>query len=120
MIEDDDKNIHVNRYRKVNKAVKHDGGKTRMSLLPYTFTKAVSDVMTFGAEKYAAWNWAKGMSWSRVLDAAYRHMGAWQEGEDVDPESGLSHLAHASCCLAFLIVYQAKEIGADDRHTYEY
>jgi hypothetical protein len=98
-------------------AVKADTGKVPMSLLPRSALTAEAAVLAFGAKKYAAHNWRKGMVWSRLLDAALRHLTAFADGEDVDPETGLSHLAHLRCCAGFLIEYQEKGLGQDDRHT---
>lgn len=96
--------------------VKYDAGKPRMSLIPASALIEEAKVMTYGAQKYAPHNWRKGMPYTRVLDAALRHINAFNGGEDKDPETGLSHLAHARCCLAFLIEYQESGIGEDDRY----
>ena len=71
--------------------------------------------MTFGAKKYDDWNWARGFDWSRILDSLHRHIGAWQSGEDLDQETGISHLAHASCNIMFLQYFELFDIGKDDR-----
>lgn len=71
--------------------------------------------MTFGATKYSAWNWAKGMKWSRLIGALLRHLLDWARGQKLDPESGLPHLWHALCCLVFLVVYEKRNLGEDDR-----
>jgi hypothetical protein len=97
--------------------VKYDGGKTRYDLLPPEFVEAVAQVLTYGAEKYAARNWEKGLPYGRVFAAIMRHLWAWWRREDRDPESGLSHLAHAACGLAFLVTYTERGVGADDRVT---
>lgn len=76
---------------------------------------SVAAVLGFGAEKYAADNWRKGMEWRRLYGAALRHLMAWERGEDLDPESGLPHLAHAGCCILFLLSYQLVGGGTDDR-----
>jgi hypothetical protein len=96
-------------------AVKHDAGKLPLGLVPSELLRAVAAVMGFGANKYGRYNWCKGMDWSRVYDALQRHLLAWWDGEDRDPESGEPHLAHAGCCLAFLLTYQARGSGKDDR-----
>lgn len=97
-------------------AVKHDAGKPSLGLIPRTAMVAEARVLDFGAKKYGRDNWRKGMDHSRMSDAALRHLFAYLDGEDIDPESGLPHLAHARCCLGFLIEYGEKKLGKDDRH----
>lgn len=97
-------------------AIKHDAGKIPMELLPAPALEEIARVLQFGAKKYAAWNWAKGFGWTRLAGAALRHLFAWVNGEDRDPESGLSHLAHAGCCILFLITHERCGLGTDDRH----
>lgn len=83
---------------------KHDAGKPRFSLLPHRALAAVMAVLEYGAEKYGADNWQKVESArTRYYDAAQRHLMAWWLGQDDDPESGLPHLAHAACCVLFLL-----------------
>lgn len=96
-------------------AIKYDVGKPPLSLIPRAAHIAEAEVLAFGAKKYAAWNWSKGMAHSRLIDAALRHITAYADGEDVDPESGLSHLAHARCCLGFLIELTQTHPDLDDR-----
>lgn len=60
-------------------------------------------------------NWELGMDWSRVFGALMRHMWSWWKGEKLDPETGKSHLWHAGCCIAFLIAYEERNVGNDDR-----
>ena len=95
--------------------VKSDDSKSRYDLLPPELLEETAQVLTFGAQKYSAHNWAQGASWSRYFSAMMRHMWAWWRGEDNDPETGYSHLAHAACCLGFLMAYQRRSIGKDDR-----
>lgn len=94
---------------------KFDSDKLRYELLPPELLEETARVLTFGAEKYSARNWELGMAWSRPFGALMRHMWAWWKGEDKDPETGYSHLAHACCCIAFLVAYERRGIGADDR-----
>lgn len=94
---------------------KDDRGKVRMELIPPELLEAVGDILTFGAEKYADRNWEYGMKWSRPFGALMRHMWAWWRGENNDPETGRSHLWHAACCIAFLVAYEARGDGEDDR-----
>ena len=94
---------------------KDDGGKPRYDLLPPELMDGVARVLTFGAGKYGERNWEKGMHWGRPFAALMRHMWAWWRGQARDPETGMSHLWHAACCLAFLITYEERCIGTDDR-----
>lgn len=94
---------------------KHDHGKARMSLLDSSWLLGVAEVLTFGEKKYAANNWRKGISVSRLMDAAARHQASFNDGEDLDPESGKSHLYHASCCLMFASWMIKHRPDLDDR-----
>ena len=84
--------------------VKHDSEKTRLDLLPPVSLELVGQVLTHGAKKYSPQNWrhVEGWRW-RYTAAALRHLVAWMRGERADAESGLPHLAHALCCLMFLL-----------------
>lgn len=95
---------------------KDDGGKARHDLLPPELPDAVAQVLAFGAAKYGERNWEKGMKWGRPFAACMRHLWAWWRGEKADPETGFSHLWHAGCCIAFLIAYEARQVGIDDRN----
>jgi hypothetical protein len=99
----------------IGSAVKHDGDKAPMNLLSREALEQTAMVMAFGKEKYAAHNWRKGFAWSRPLSAAMRHLMAFNDGEDKDPESGLSHLAHAACCIMFLLEFEKTHKQLDDR-----
>jgi hypothetical protein len=94
---------------------KDDSGKTPWHLLPPDALKQIVLVLEFGAGKYGDRNWEKGMHWSRPFSALMRHMWAWWRGESRDPETGLSHLAHAGCCILFLLSYEGRATGTDDR-----
>lgn len=105
--------------------VKHDAEKDRIELFPPEALFAISRVLTFGAKKYADRNWEKGMAWSRCFGACMRHLWAWWAGRaptsksflfgDLDEETQMSHLWHAGCCIVFLITYEERGIGTDDR-----
>lgn len=95
--------------------VKYDTGKPRYDLLPPEGAEAVAAILEFGARKYAARNWEQGMDWSRPFSACMRHLWKWWSGQKVDPDSGRSHLDHAACNIFFLIAYEARGKGTDDR-----
>ena len=95
--------------------VHFDAGKPRFELIPPEGDLAVATVLTRGAEKYPARNWEAGMDWSRPFGSLMRHLNAWWSGESLDPQSGHSHLWHAACNIFFLIAYERRGIGRDDR-----
>lgn len=99
----------------ITEGQKFDSDKLRYELLPPELLEEVARVLTFGAHKYSARNWELGMAWSRPFAALMRHMWAWWRGEEKDPETGYSHLSHAACCIAFLVAYEARGAGNDDR-----
>ena len=99
----------------IHEGVKFDSAKARYDLIPPEAEEAIAQVLTFGAAKYGDRNWELGMDWGRVYAAMRRHMAAWWGGEDNDPETGMSHLWHASACLAFLTAYEQRGTGTDDR-----
>lgn len=100
--------------------VKHDSDKLRYDLVPPEALEEIVKGLTFGAAKYTDRNWEKGINYGRVYGAMMRHMQAFWRGEDVDHESGLSHLSHAGCCLFFLLTYDRREmVGFDDRPSKE-
>jgi len=101
----------------IQQGTKHDEGKPMVGLLPAEAIIEVSKVFTFGAKKYDSHNWRKGFIWSRVYDAVLRHVFAWVSGENKDPESGLSHLAHAIAGLMMLITFEKTGTGNDDRYV---
>lgn len=87
---------------------KDDAGKAPMGLLPGDALREVARVLGHGAEKYTPNGWRSVRPGSRYLDAALRHLSAYADGEDTDPESGLSHLAHAGCCVLFMLSLEAR------------
>lgn len=97
------------------KGRKFDESKSPLSWIPASAVREIGNVLKFGAKKYGKNNYKKGMEWSRLADAALRHIYAWADGEDLDQESKLPHLAHAGCCIVMLLFYQAKGVGEDDR-----
>lgn len=101
---------------KPEKGVKLDSDKDDWSLLPYDALEEIVKVLMFGAKKYSPDNWRVVPSWrKRYFSALMRHVVKWFYGnEKKDAESGLSPLAHAACCVLFLL---AKDI--EQRKTEE-
>ena len=97
-------------------ADKFDTNKLPLGLIDKTALDGLAAVLQYGAGKYAAQNWRLGLQYSRVYDAALRHLTAFIDGEDCDPESGLPHVDHAMCCLMFLSNFSKKRKDLDDRY----
>lgn len=95
--------------------VKHDDGKPDLSLISYEFLEEMAKVRMFGAKKYSRDNWKSGFKVTRSCAAALRHVYLFLRGETNDAESGLSHLAHAACCLEHAIYDMKKHPENDDR-----
>jgi hypothetical protein len=77
--------------------------------------KELAEVAGMGEEKYARFNFAKGYPWSLSIDAAFRHLLAFLDGEDNDSESGLSHAAHFAWHGLCLTTFAKRGLGTDDR-----
>lgn len=75
----------------------------------------VGRVAGFGATKYARFNFLRGYAWSLSADALLRHMCAWLDGEDRDPESGCHHMAHVAWHGLALTAFCLRNVGTDDR-----
>ncbi len=96
--------------------LKHDQGKPPLDLIDAHFIEDVALVLAFGARKYTVDNWKKGMAVGKALGGVLRHTYAVLRGELKDPETGLSHLAHAACGLMFAHNFlRTGNIKADDR-----
>lgn len=88
----------------VVEGVKDDELKLKWHLLPWRPLEEVVGVLMYGAEKYGENNWraVKG-SHHRYFNAAIRHLTPLVRGQSHDPETGFHHLAHAICCLLFML-----------------
>lgn len=82
--------------------IKHDQGKPRTELLPPDALLGAAQVFSFGASKYGDRNWEKGISNSRLIGAALRHLFSVMKGNLIDKESDLPHIDHALCCVMML------------------
>lgn len=90
---------------------KADQGKVRPTLVPTSLVWAVAKIREYGCKKYGSpENWRK-VEPQRYRDALYRHLLAYFSGETNDEESGLPHLHHAACNIAFLIELEEKKHG---------
>jgi hypothetical protein len=95
--------------------LKYDKEKLRVNLLYKDLVaplEEITKVLTFGAKKYGDRNW-EGVENERYVAAMMRHLNAYFKGEHYDEESGFPHLAHAGCCLLF-IMFKEKYGGRAD------
>ena len=82
---------------------KHDSGKPDLSLVPRVLIEEAAKALMFGEAKYGRYNFRKGFDSHRLVAAALRHLLAYQDGEDNDSESNLTHLAHAAACIGMIL-----------------
>lgn len=98
-----------------DEGTKHDAQKDPWQLLPWDALRCVVKIMAFGRDKYGERNWEKGMDWDRQYRAAIEHLTCWFQDGHKDKETGCSHLWHAGCCILFLIAYELRGVGNDNR-----
>lgn len=89
---------------------KHDKGKPKLLQVPVEAIQAISEVMDYGSGKYGANSW-QGVEVERYLQAGARHLYATQKDISAkDEESGIEHLKHALCNLAYAVaLYEMKK-----------
>ena len=98
---------------------KFDSEKPRLALIPPNAELAMGQAFTHGANKYGTWNWMGGIEVVRNISAARRHLNAFMRREDLDPESGYSHLGHAMAAIAMAYETSLIRPDLDDRPNYE-
>lgn len=96
-------------------AERFNGKKNKLDLIPPKPIEDIGWVLTHGSKKYSDHNWRKGFNWTDVMASCKRHISSWEQGEDLDPESKLHHLAHAACNLLFLLEFYHENLGKDTR-----
>lgn len=93
------------------KGRKDDNGKTQYHLLNWKHVEDDAKVLAFGARKYAPDNWKLVENpVERYRDALIRHLTAYMAGEEIDPESGLPHLAHVRVNASFLQYFSENKV----------
>lgn len=95
--------------------LKFDTNKAPCDLLSSHSLIGTAQVLGYGASKYAPHNWRKGIVYSRIISAVFRHLLAFMRGEDNDPESGLPHIDHVACNVMFLQEFCRTRKDLDDR-----
>ena len=100
-------------------AAKNDAKKVDLSLLPRIFLIEVAKAFMVGEVKYSRYNYCKGHKASQLIAAAMRHLTAWFEGEEPDPEDGQHHLGAAGACIGMLLRQMQLGTLVDDRFRQE-
>ncbi len=95
---------------------KNDQEKPDLSLIPTDALWGMAKALTYGARKYDKHNFRKGIAYSRLIAATMRHLSAFNEGENNDTESSLSHIDHAMASLAMLKFMMENQSRMDDRY----
>ena len=90
-------------------ADRFNGGKPQWAIVDFKSLEPMVEVLEFGAKKYARDNWKKGLPTREICESLLRHIFAYLDGEDVDPESGISHIGHMQCNTMFL-AYMEREL----------
>ncbi len=98
------------------RGTRHNEGKPRWSLVPQTSLIPMVRVLEFGADKYSPTNWQKGLSIREICESLKRHLDQFMEGEDLDSDSGLSHIGHIQCNALFLSWMMQHRPELDDRY----
>jgi hypothetical protein len=97
-------------------AKKHDQDKIDLSLLPLPALELTAQALMYGEKKYGRNNFREGFDTNRLVAAALRHLFAWQNGRDLDEESGVSHLGHAIAAISMLVTNLADRTAKDGRY----
>lgn len=97
-------------------AKKNDKGKPPISLIPKEALWGCAQAFEFGREKYGQWNYKDGIAYTRLADAAFRHLSQFIDGQDLDDESKLNHLFHCMASVAMLIDCHKTHPEKDDRY----
>lgn len=101
---------------KLSTGIKNDKGKVPLTMVPLALKEEVAKVMAYGAIKYSRNNFKQGFPYSRLIDATMRHLEAFNDGIDLDHESGLSHLGHAAASIGMLLECIRLNTATDDRY----
>lgn len=100
----------------MSEPTKHDGNKLPMHLISPVALEELARALRHGAEKYGERNWEPGLQYSRLYSAVQRHLIAWWGGEDLDPETGETHVAHAFATMMMLTHFTRQvRTDLDDR-----
>lgn len=101
-----------------NTGDRHNSGKPEVSMVleaPEAI-KGCARVLEFGKKKYSRGNWKKGLHYNGIVDSLMRHVIAFQNGENLDPETNLPHTDHIMCNALFLSQMFHTRKDMDDRN----
>lgn len=90
------------------KADRFNEGKPKWSLVHFNSLVPMIRVLEFGARKYSPDNWKKGLDLKEILESMQRHLAALIDGEEIDSESGISHMGHIQCNAMFYNYHKNK------------
>lgn len=96
-------------------ALRYNQGKLKWALVDFKSLEGLVEVLEYGANKYAPDNWKKGMPVKEVAESLMRHLFAFLDGEDVDPESGCRHISHVMCNAMFIEFILREKAHYDNR-----
>ncbi len=96
-------------------AMRFNDGKLEWSLVDFKSLEPMVRVLEFGAKKYSRDNWKRGLETTKIVESTLRHLFAFLDGENLDKESQLSHVAHAQCNLMFLQYMMDNKPELDNR-----
>lgn len=99
-----------------NTGSRFNTGKLKWSLVSWKALEPMVEVLMFGAQKYDSWNWSKGLKYTEICESMQRHINAFIQGEDDDPESKLAHVGHILCNGMFLSYMFLFRKDLDDRY----
>lgn len=99
------------------RCLRYNENKPQLSylLLGREAIQGEAKVWMAGSAKYERANWLKGAPLTEVMDSLLRHLTAFANGEDNDPESGLPHVDHVMCNARMLSQFYHTRKDMDDR-----
>lgn len=117
LLYDNSKNILIDIISRVKSegAMRFNDGKLEWSLVDFKSLEPMVRVLEMGAKKYSRDNWRQGLQTTKIVESTLRHLFAFLDGENVDKESQLSHVAHAQCNLMFLQYMMDNKPELDNR-----